>query len=365
MTLGLYLARRLLGSFGLIAAVFLGVLYLFEMVELLRRFAGSAPMAQLAWMGILRVPRTLHQILPLIMILASMALFLALARSSELVVIRGAGRSALRMLAEPFAAAVILGLLAVAVLNPVAALASRIYQNQVQALQDPDGIMQMGVADGVIWLRQSDPQGQTVIRAERAGPDGLSFQGVTFLGFERDTGRPLTRIQADSARLGNGEWRLSQATSWQLDRPNPEVAAERLDSLTLPTDLTPERLRDSFARPGLVSVWGLPELVGVLESAGLSARSQRAELQSELALPLMLAAMMLIGAALCLHHSRTGQTGMRGLITVLAGFALFFLRNFALVLGENGQVALWLAVWTPPLASIMLATGVLLHLEDG
>lgn len=365
MTLGLYLARRLLSSFVLIAAVFVGVLYLFELVELMRRFGEDVVMRQVLWMGMLRVPRTLHQILPLIMILASMALFLALARSSELVVIRGAGRSALRMLVEPFAAALLLGLVAVAVLNPVSALASRAYQAQIQALADPDGAMQVGVADGAVWLRQSDPAGQTVIRADRAAPDGLRFVGVTFLGFERETGRPTSRIQAATARLEAGQWHLSDATRWQLDRPNPEAEAETHASLSLPTDLTPARLRDSFARPGLVSVWGLPDLIGVLEGAGLSARSQRAELQAELALPAMLAAMMMIGAALCLHHSRAGQTGIRVLATVLAGFAVFFLRNFALVLGENGQVALWLAVWTPPVASIMMATGLLLHLEDG
>ncbi|MGY6534724.1 MAG: LPS export ABC transporter permease LptG [Pararhodobacter sp.] len=365
MTLGLYITRRLIGSFALIAAVFLGVLYLFEMVELVRRLGGSAPMSQLVWLGFLRVPRTLHQILPLIMILSSMALFLAMARSSELVVIRAAGRSALRMLAEPFVATLILGMLAVAVLNPVSALATRSYQAQVMAIQNPEVAMQVGVADGAIWLRQGDPLGQTVIRAERAGPDGVSFAHVTFLGFERETGRPLSRIEAASARLEAGQWRLSDATLWHLERPNPEAESERHDSLTLPTDLTPARLRDSFAQPGLVSVWGLPDLIGVLERAGLSARSQRAELQSELALPVMMAAMMMIGAALCLRHSRAGRTGIRVLATVMAGFALFFLRNFALVLGETGQVALSLAVWTPPIASIMLATGVLLHLEDG
>jgi lipopolysaccharide export system permease protein len=56
---------------------------------------------------------------------------------------------------------------------------------------------------------------------------------------------------------------------------------------------------------------------------------------------------------------------MRILATVLAGFLLFFLRNFAQILGENGQIPLWLAIYTPPIASMMLALGVLLHLEDG
>jgi lipopolysaccharide export system permease protein len=89
------------------------------------------------------------------------------------------------------------------------------------------------------------------------------------------------------------------------------------------------------------------------------------QLQTELALPVLMAAMMLVGTVLCMRHSRAGGAGTRIMLTVIAGFTLFFLRNFAQVLGENGQIPLVLAVWTPPVATILLALGVLLHLEDG
>ncbi|MCC5986864.1 MAG: LPS export ABC transporter permease LptG [Pararhodobacter sp.] len=366
MTLGLYMARRLMAMLGLITAVFLGVLYLFELVEMVRRFGGAgSDMSQLVWLALLRVPRTLYQILPLIMILASMAVFLAMARTSELVVVRASGRSALRMMIEPLAAVFIAGALAVALFNPVVAMSTRLYHAQVQAMQDPETATQIALGDGEIWLRQGDEAGQTVIRAGRAGRDGLSFHEVSFLHFERATGRPVSRIEAAEARLGDGAWTLREARRWQLDADNPEAEARSFTQLSLPTDLTPERLRDTFARVGTLSVWALPELIGALERAGLSAREQRSALHSELSLPVMLIAMLMIGAMLSMRHSRTGRTGARVLITVLAGFALFFARNFALVLGENGQIPLWLAVWTPPFASILLATGLLLHLEDG
>jgi lipopolysaccharide export system permease protein len=44
---------------------------------------------------------------------------------------------------------------------------------------------------------------------------------------------------------------------------------------------------------------------------------------------------------------------------------VFFLRNFGQVLGENGQIPVILAAWSPPLAAVLLALGFLLHLEDG
>jgi lipopolysaccharide export system permease protein len=40
-------------------------------------------------------------------------------------------------------------------------------------------------------------------------------------------------------------------------------------------------------------------------------------------------------------------------------------RNFAQILGENGQIPVMLAAWGPPVATLLLPLGLLLHLEDG
>ena len=53
------------------------------------------------------------------------------------------------------------------------------------------------------------------------------------------------------------------------------------------------------------------------------------------------------------------------LTAVLLGFGLYFIRNFAQILGENGQIPVLLAAWAPPVASILLTAGLLLHAEDG
>ena len=366
MTLGLYVARRLGLSFALIAAVFLGVLLLFETVEAMRRFGGrSIPLSEILTLAALRVPRTLYQILPLIAILASMAMFLGLARSSELVVIRAAGRSALRVMVEPVAAMLVLGLLAVAVMNPLVAGANRAYQARLAALAEPDQAARISLDGAALWLRQGDATDQTVIRAGAVEADGLGFAQVSFLVFDAEDGMPLRRIEAQRARLEPGAWVLTQAKIWDLQADNPEAEAQVLPLARLPTSLTAERIREGFDRAATVSVWDLPAFIRLLDQAGLNARSQRAALMAELALPLLLAAMVLVGAVFCLRHVRAGGTGLALLATLLAGFALFFFRNFAQVLGENGQIPLALAIWAPPVAAILMALAVLLHLEDG
>ena len=76
-------------------------------------------------------------------------------------------------------------------------------------------------------------------------------------------------------------------------------------------------------------------------------------------------AMVLVGAAFTMRHTRFGGTGLSVLTAVLLGFCFYFIRNFAQILGENGQIPVALAGWAPPIASILLTMGLLLHAEDG
>jgi hypothetical protein len=58
----------------------------------------------------------------------------------------------------------------------------------------------------------------------------------------------------------------------------------------------------------------------------------------ELSLPLLMAAMTLVGAGFTMRHTRLGRTGVMVLLALGAGFALYFVRNLAQILGENGQI---------------------------
>ena len=122
MILHLYFARRFFMSFLIITGVLAALVMLVDGVDQARRFADDdVGWDQVLGMTLLHMPQTINMILPLIMILATVALFIGLARSSELVVTRAAGRSALRALVAPVVVALIIGTLAVAFLNPIVA----------------------------------------------------------------------------------------------------------------------------------------------------------------------------------------------------------------------------------------------------
>ncbi len=364
MTLSRYFARKFLIAFGMVSGVFLGILMLLDMVEQIRRFGGSdVSFAQAAELAALNVPESLYRILPLIVLLATLALFLGLARTSELVVTRAAGRSALRAVAAPVATAFVIGAVAVAVLNPIVAATTKQYDLLVgQYARGAESVL--SISREGLWLRQGGAEGQTVIRAARANFDGTVLYATSFITFGPD-GTPLRRIEAAEAELVPGAWMLTAPKVWSLQSDNPERDATRPEELRLPTDLTRDQIRDSFGTPSAIPIWDLPDFIARLDAAGFSARQHRVWLQMELALPLLLAAMVLVAAGFTMRHTRLGRTGPFVLMALLAGFAIFFLRNFAQVLGENGQIPVALAAWSPPVAAILLSLGLLLHMEDG
>lgn len=363
MTLSIYIARRYLTMFLMVFGGFFAVLYLIEMVEQVRRFS-DASLGQTAELALLNVPATLYRILPLIAILSAIALFLALARSSELVVIRAAGRSALRMLLAPLLAALALGIFAVAVLNPIVAGTGKRYDEMSSRFRlGTDNAM--SVSGEGIWLRQGGPDGQMVIRADRANGDGTTFEKVSFIKFAPESG-PVSRIDAETATLEQNDWAVRDAKEWHFGSgANPERDAVRHDALRIASDLTPDQIRDSFGTPSSIPIWQLPAFMAGLEKAGFSARRHHVWFQMELALPLLMAAMVLVAAGFTMRHARAGRTGTMVLLAVIAGFAIFLLRNFAQVLGENGQIPVIAAAWSPPVAALLLALTLVLHLEDG
>ncbi len=365
MILNLYIVRRFLAMVARVLLVFAGIMLLIDMIDQLRRFSSSdIGIGEAGRLALMNVPESLYRVLPLIMIMASIALFLGLARSSELVVVRAAGRSGLQFLAAPVLAALLFGMVVVAVINPIVAATIKEYAKLRAGYGAGSGSV-LSVADTGLWLRQGGADGQTVIQAARSNPDGTQLFDVTFLTFDA-TGVPLARVEAARAQLEPGAWVMEGSKRWDLTDPNPELeAVVDADGARLVSDLTVERIRDSFGEPAAIPFWGLPSYIAGLERAGFSARAYRLWFQMELAQPLLMAAMVLVAAGFTMRHTRFGKTGTMVLFAMLAGFALFFLRNFAQSLGTNGQIPIVLAAWSPPLAAVLMAMGLLLHLEDG
>ncbi|MEQ9258935.1 MAG: LPS export ABC transporter permease LptG [Roseovarius sp.] len=363
MILHAYFARKFFSFFALVFGVFLVLMALIDLVDELQDFP-NLPFVDVLELVLLNVPSENYEILPLVVVLATVGLYVRLARSSELVVVRAAGRSALRTLAAPVAVAAMIGVLSVTMLNPIVAGAAKRHNDLINNHIGGGAAILVLASEG-LWLRQGSPEGQTVIHAERASSDLTVLFDTTFLDFDPD-GQPAQRIKAAAARLKDGNWMLYDVKLWNLGpNSNPEASAREMDRMQLASALTQDRIVDSFGKPEYIPIWDLPAFIAQLEQAGFSARRYDMWYQMELARPLFLMALVMIAAAFTMRPARLSNTGMSVLTAVLLGFGLHYIRNFAQILGENGEIPISLAAWAPPFAALLLATGIILHKEDG
>ncbi len=363
MILHLYFARRFLWTFLSVFFIFVAILGLIDLVEELEDFPELA-FGDVLEIVLLNLPHANYEILPLIMILSSVALFVRLTRSSELVVVRAAGRSALGTLIAPLTVAAMLGILSATMFNPIVAASAKRYHDLVNSYRG-FGSSVLAISVEGLWLRQATESGQMVIHAISASSDLSVLYDATLVSFSPE-GDPVKRITASTATLGDGVWELENVKQWEL-KPgsNPEAAAISRPTMTLPSTLTRARIIDSFGKPEFIPIWDLPRFIRQLERAGFSARRYAMWFQMELARPLFLTALVLVSAAFTTRASRMGHSGIAILSAVMLGFSLHYIRNFAQIMGENGQIPILLAAWAPPVASFLLALGILLHMEDG
>ena len=215
------------------------------------------------------------------------------------------------------------------------------------------------LANQGLWFRQSTGDGHYILHARSISTSDVRLNNVIVF-LMQDGDRFIGRIDAKSATLESGFWRLDNAV---LTEPNK--APVRFDLRRLPTDLTSGNINDSFAPPETISFWALPGFIKVLENAGFSGVRHMLHWHTHLALPLMLAAVVILAATFSLRPIRRGGAAVLLVSGVGTGFLLYFLSDVVYALGVSSKLPVALAAWSPALITSFLAVAVLLHLEDG
>lgn len=357
-----YIGRSFLGSFFTVFIVFLGIIFLFDTVELLRRAANheNVGMGLVFQMGLMKLPFMAQQIFPFAVLFGGMAAFWRLTRSSELVVTRAAGVSAWQFLLPVLLVALILGIIKVAAFNPLASAMLAKY-DRLNAAHLKGQSSFLAVSKTGLWLRQSSGKNQSVIHAPKITilNNEISLSDVSIFVYE-GADKFVARIDARTGDLEDGFWHLRDAWINITDKA-PKFVKEHW----IETDITLNNIHESFSPPETMSFWDLPDFIANLEKSGFSALRHRLYWHSLLSGPLLLCAMVLIAATFTLRQSRRGSATFVIVGGVMTGFLLFFFSDVIFALGLRESIPVVLAAWTPSGISTLLGLAMVFHLEDG
>lgn len=359
-TLFLYIAWRFTKSLAAMMLLLLFLIVTVDFIEGLRKLTdeSNVSMGQVYLISLYTAPFFIDKAFPFACLFAAMATLFQLNHKLELVVARAAGVSVWQFLMPIGGAAMVIGLLASSVYNP---MAIRLYERSLdlKAAAFGRGVETNAAIASGFWLRQQDSDGSTVINANQARRGGTLLDGVRLVRF--DTGdRVRERIEADTAVHRGDHWLLINAVT-----TGNRHETRRDDTLRVPTTLSREYLLGTSAQPDSTSFWELVPTAGKLQASGLNHLPYLVQFHSLLALPLFLVAMVVIAATTSLRFARSGQAGKLILGGISAGFVLYAVTRLVTSLGSNGIVPPFVAAWSPSFVAILFGMSILLHQEDG
>ncbi len=366
MTLYWYFTHKFIGAFIRVFLIIGLLIFFVDTMENIRSLSSSnISLVKAIALASTRSPSFIREAMPIIVMLAGLIFCVSLARSNEFVVSRAAGVSSLKVLGLPILSAFLIGLVSILFLNPLVATFSTYYDSlKNEYLGRPDRTVT--VNENGFWLRQKTKTGYIVIMADQATQNGNSLRDVTMIEFDQDN-KAINRMVATTATLSNDEWVLIRTKKWDLSAPdgNPEAGSVTKSIIRVPTTITSKQILEGYPKPETVVIWDLPKFIKAMDEAGFSSRQHRVHMQIELARPILFAAMLIIGAVFTLKNARLGNLGISVLMALLCGFSLHFFQNLARTLGEAGEIPIFFAAWAPPLAALLTALALFLHLEDG
>ena len=360
--LGRYLTRQLIMSFLAVLLMITGVIFMFEIIELLRRTA-ERPDVDFIFvlkMAFSKLPRTFELVFPFVMMIAAMVTFWKISRSNEFVVIRAAGVSVWKFLTPVLFAVFVVGIVNVSIINPVSSYLYEVYETMDYRFKtkNPKAVL---FSNKGLWIREAGEDGNVLVlkaRSVRQEGDILLMRQVSLLELSRSS-KLLKRVEAYAAELRGGQVEMKDVKIFEAGKPT-----EKVNNFDYKTTLTIERIKENFVDPEAISFWDLPETIEFYEKSGFSVVRHKMRYLSLLASPFLLMSMVLVAAVFALRGSMRGG-GVMFLIVggISTGFVVYFMSQIIYAFGINNYIPISLAVWAPTLIIAMIASSLLLHLE--
>lgn len=361
--LGRYISKQLVLNFLAVLMMIIGIILMFEVIELLRRTSGRPDVN--GWfvlqMAVTKLPQTLDIVFPFVMLIASIMSFWKISKNNEYVIIRAAGVSIWGFLLPVLITAFLIGVINVGLLNPISAKLYEIHETLDFRFKTKNPNALLFSSKG-LWTREAvSSETVNVLQAKslRNEDDTLILRDVSLLEMDRDS-QILRRIEAFAATLEDGDMELRDVRIFRSGEPTKTV-----NSLKYKTSLNLDRIKENFVEPDAISFWALPETISFYEMSGFSAQRHKMRYLSLMASPFLLCCMVLLASIFALKPNiRKGGVMILIVSGITTGFLVYFLSQLIYTFGINGYIPVAFAAWAPSLIIVLISISVLLHLED-
>jgi LPS export ABC transporter permease LptG/LPS export ABC transporter permease LptF len=351
-----YLIRQYLLFLGvgtLVGAVLVGVVDLLQTLD--RFLRAKPPFTVILEHFLYRMPGELYKGLPMIVLIATVFLFLSLTRQRELDAFKAAGislyRASLPVLLVAGGISVLAVLFQEIALPDINAKAEEVDRVKIRG-QLPRHLQRQTQ----IWYRSSDTR---FFRMALLDPGGKSMEGLTVVEISPDF-RLLERLDARIAQWTPEGWQLTDGVFRRVG-PQNRVSSELFDSRLLPL---PEHIDDFIQvqnAPDTMSFLELRAYVARLREGGHRVTRYLVQLYSKLSFPLVHVIMALVAIPFALVSPRTGGRAMGIGVAIVIAVGYWVVHSVAVAFAQADLLPAALAAWTANIVFAGIGTALFLN----
>lgn len=311
-----YLGRQIASSTLLVLLVLVGLFTFVEFADRLRDLGkGAFTFNDLVRYLLLSLPNEAYQLLPMSVLLGTTVALSALAIDSELVALRAAGVSVVRVVGAAMKTGAVFVLAAVIIGEFIAPTTEKLAQRE-RSESTHVGIQQEQVG---VWLRD----GPRFINIGEVLPD-LSVLRVNIYEFDAQQ-RLRQQVFAESGRYHNGVWRLKDVSESRLQDHAVEIRHD--PELDWPSSIDPEMLSVFTVDPESLSAFNLYRYIDHLRRNNQDTRRYELAFWSKIMAPLSTAVMVILAIPFVFAQPRSAGMGVRLFLGIMLGIGFFVLNR--------------------------------------
>lgn len=341
-----FLLRRFFSGIGIILLIICGIIYAITFVERLPSNPDTISTIMDAWVRLLEY---IPLFLPLAVFMGTLLAMYNLTKSSEGIIISGAGLSPYQI-ARPFLfGAILVGLFATTVINPyfVSISSKNITNHELQ------------LVDNTIWIREETDSHFLTMAAKNMKKQNANLMFLDAKIFIQDKDfKLLKRVETQSVTLSDTGLSTDRATIWDA---HGNTLTSKWETKT---KITPRTVLDRYLQPNQISFWELPRFIQKMRAINVPMRGHLVQFWTLLFLPLTMIAMTTLGIAFSQTRQRRNfNFGLKFSLGIITCFLMYFLINTFNALGATGALPPILAIIAPPIIIIAAAGAFIEHFD--
>ena len=288
----------------------------------------------------------IQKIIPFAVLIGSISCFNQWRKKNYYIISKTSGVSLWAMLSPILISFFTVGIVSVLILNPFATLLNKKYDNLQTVFFNQKKLKTLSFDTKGFWIKQISKKSNLLINASRINEELNTLYDVNIFVYDQDQSFNK-RITAKRAIFSEQKINLFEV---MLTKNNSEQQKLKKTSILIKSDQN--NLNVATVAPEKIFIFDFPRYLKQMELYGLNTSEHMLQFFKLICHPFLIISMILLSASLMLRSSeRKIEVGIISLSLVI-GFALYFIGDFIFALGSSEKLPPLLSGFGPTLIGL-------------